>query len=315
MPTISIIIPNKNYERFLRDALDSVKHQTFRDWECIVVDDASVDNSCDIIQEYVDSDKRFKLIKMEEHAGISAVRNAGLDAATGEYVAFLDADDAYAQNALETLYVTAKMTGADIVNGFAQSVEESFRFYPSESATFVPCGFSTYNQHGFYLAHGVPNQQWFWLWRRLYKRSVIGDVRFDPRLSNIGEDIGFTLNLTYRARLMAEVPVVVVYHRLHFNSVSKRTNCVDCMSYLYTVLEIANSLIPYYEPQFWVAFYNMITDYIVRECVIKPRALKVHLDLGRQTMIKCAQIMPRHYLSRKKRFMFWYLSRLKHAQD
>jgi glycosyltransferase involved in cell wall biosynthesis len=159
MPTISIIIPNKNYERFLRDALDSVKHQTFRDWECIIVDDASVDNSCDIIQEYVDSDKRFKLIKMKEHAGISAVRNAGLDAATGEYVAFLDADDAYAQNALETLYVTAKMTGADIVNGFAQNVDESFRFYPSESATFVPCGFSTYNQHGLYLAHGVPNQQ------------------------------------------------------------------------------------------------------------------------------------------------------------
>lgn len=315
MPKISIIIPNKNYERFLRSALDSVKHQTFTDWECIVIDDASVDKSCDIIQEYVNADNRFKLIKMPQHAGISVVRNAGLDAASGEYIAFLDADDAYAQNALETLYIAAQMTGAEIVNGFAQNVDDAFKFAPATNAAFVPTGISTFVKPGLYLAHNTPDQNWFWLWRRLYKRSVIGDVRFDLQLNDIGEDIGFTLNVTHRARLMAEVPVVVAYHRMHFNSVSKRTSCPDCMAYLTVILNTANSLIPHYEPMFWHIFYNMISDYIVRECVVKPRVLKAYLDLGRKTMIQCAQIMPRKYLTRKKRFMFWYLSRLKHAQD
>ena len=315
MPKISVIIPNKNYADFLRSALDSVKYQSFTDWECIVVDDASVDNSCDIIQEYVDADNRFKLIKMPKHSGISAVRNAGLDAATGDYIAFLDADDAYAQTALETLYTTAEMTGADIANGFAQNVNEHFKFIPAKSAAFMPTEFSLFFRHGLYLAHGTQNQSWFWLWRRLYKRSIIGDLRFDERLNQIGEDIGFTLNVTHRAGLMVEIPIVVTYHRIHFNSVSKRADTMACMSYLSVILETANSLIPNYEPQFWYMFYNLITDYIVRECVIKPRSSKTNLEHGRKTMIYCAQIMPRQFLPRKKRFMFWYLSRLKHAQD
>ena len=315
MPKISVIIPNKNYARFLSSALDSVKHQTFSDWECIIIDDASIDNSCDVIQEYVDADDRFKLIKLTKHSGISVVRNAGLDAATGDYIAFLDADDSYAQNALETLYTTAEMTGADIVNGFAQNVDEYFKFVPAKNAAFMPTELSLFVRHGLYLAHGTPNQNWYWIWRRLYKRSVIGNLRFDEKLNQIGEDIGFTLNVTHRAKLMVEVPMIIVYHRTHFNSVSKRVTTDACMSYLLVTLETANSLIQNYEPQFWFVFYDLLTDYIVRECVMKPRTLKKHLELGRKTMIRCAQIMPRQYLSRKKRFMFWYLSRLKHAQD
>ncbi|MBQ7949936.1 MAG: glycosyltransferase family 2 protein [Alphaproteobacteria bacterium] len=313
MPKISIIVPNFNYANFLTDALSSVQHQTFQDWECIVIDDASVDNSVDVINSFINQDSRFKLIQMPKHSGIAFVRNAGLDAATGDYIAFLDADDVYTQTALETLYITAKMTDADMVSGMAHAVEETFHFVKSDNAAFVPVGFQPYINPGVYMTRSTRAQSWFWLWRRIYKRSMIGDTRFNTKLNAIGEDIGFMLEIAHKAKYMADIPMPVVYHRKHFNSVSMRTPCQDYFDYFPALLEIAEKQFPNYDPGFWQIFYNAITEYIIRECIVKPRALKANLDAARATILKCAQMIPRQFLSRKKRFMFWYLSRLKNA--
>ena len=92
-PTVSIILPNRNYGRFIPDAINSIKAQTLTDWECIIIDDASTDDSVDVIKELISGDGRFKLAVNSESVGISATRNVGLDMATGEYIAFLDSDD------------------------------------------------------------------------------------------------------------------------------------------------------------------------------------------------------------------------------
>ena len=94
---ISVIIPLYNASRFIAETLASVQSQTYSDWECIVVDDGSTDNSAAIVKNIAVSDERIKYV-YQENAGPSAARNHGLQLAKGEYVQFLDADDWFPPN-------------------------------------------------------------------------------------------------------------------------------------------------------------------------------------------------------------------------
>lgn len=99
--TVTIITATYNYGEFIRDALGSVNAQTFRDWECIVIDDASTDGTADIVQEFVQRDDRFKYLLMDKNGGVSAARNKGLEQARGRYIQLLDADDVLAPQKLK----------------------------------------------------------------------------------------------------------------------------------------------------------------------------------------------------------------------
>lgn len=88
----SIIVPIYNCETYLKECLDSVMKQTFKDWECICVDDGSTDLSGDIADEYAVLDSRFKVVH-KSNGGEGSARNAGLDVARGEWVYYLDSDD------------------------------------------------------------------------------------------------------------------------------------------------------------------------------------------------------------------------------
>ena len=117
-PAISIIIPMYNAEKYLAECLDSLRLQTFQDFEVIVVDDCSTDNSNAIVNEYVPKfGGRLKRIKTEKNSGGGGYipRNMGLTLAKGEYILFLDADDFILGSALETLYSAAKENDADVV--------------------------------------------------------------------------------------------------------------------------------------------------------------------------------------------------------
>ena len=105
-PKISIVIPMYNVEKYIGDCLESILHQSFTDYEIIVVDDGSTDNSARIAEECLHashpSPLAYKLIR-QANSGLSAARNTGLKAANGEYVFFLDSDDWLENNALERL--------------------------------------------------------------------------------------------------------------------------------------------------------------------------------------------------------------------
>lgn len=101
MCKISIIMPVYNKEKYIRKAIDSIKSQTFLDWQLIIVDDGSTDSSLSICQEYVDD--RI-LVFHVENGGVSRARNIGLSKAQGEYVTFVDADDYVSECYLDTLY-------------------------------------------------------------------------------------------------------------------------------------------------------------------------------------------------------------------
>lgn len=90
---VSIIIPFYNAEKYLEEAIKSVEDQTFTDWELLLINDASTDASPKIAEEYTKKDKRVKFIDLQKNKGTGAARNCGIEAATGDKIAFLDADD------------------------------------------------------------------------------------------------------------------------------------------------------------------------------------------------------------------------------
>lgn len=99
-PKVSVIVPCYNQAQFLAETLDSVLAQTYENWECIIVNDGSTDNTESIAIEYCKIDKRFKYIK-QQNQGRCVARNLGINIAEGEYVQFLDSDDVLLPNKLE----------------------------------------------------------------------------------------------------------------------------------------------------------------------------------------------------------------------
>lgn len=113
MPSISVIVPVYQAEKFLHRCLDSVARQTFSDWELILVDDGSTDGSAALCDRLAAKDNRVRVFHRKKNQGVSEARNLGINEAKGEYITFLDADDCYEFQALETLWNLREQSGAD----------------------------------------------------------------------------------------------------------------------------------------------------------------------------------------------------------
>jgi len=114
MPIISIIIPIYNAEVYLRRCIDSILVQTFTDFECILINDGSTDNSSAICKEYKDKDFRVRYY-YQDNSGPAVARNNGINKSRGNLVMFVDADDWIEHKALETFYEAYEKSGADMI--------------------------------------------------------------------------------------------------------------------------------------------------------------------------------------------------------
>ncbi len=103
---ISIITASYNYENFIKDTIQSILNQTYQDWELIVIDDCSTDNSVEVIKSF--KDDRIKLIVNEKNLGLAATVRRGIENATGEWIAFLESDDIWEKDCLEKRVEVAK---------------------------------------------------------------------------------------------------------------------------------------------------------------------------------------------------------------
>lgn len=98
---VSIVTPNYNSEKFIVACIESVQKQEYTNWEWIIVDDCSSDNSLGIIEDYIKSDERITLLRLNENSGPAIARNAGIEKAKGSYLTFIDSDDLWLPNFLE----------------------------------------------------------------------------------------------------------------------------------------------------------------------------------------------------------------------
>lgn len=181
-PLVSIIIPNFNKENLLRDSLGSIQLQTFENFEAVVVDDASTDNSIDEIQKIIKEDPRFKLIRQPVGKGGSAARNLGFSIAKGEYVIFFDSDDLLAPTCLEERIKVIKSQDKPL-HDFIVFPMGCLKNKVGDSA-LKWCPKSGQDDLYNFLAHHIPWQTMQPLWRR----SFLETMKFGGNLGPFDED-------------------------------------------------------------------------------------------------------------------------------
>lgn len=142
-PIVSIIIPTYNYGHLIHRTIQSILSQTFKNWECIIIDDGSTDDTSFIIGELVKSDSRFRYFS-QNNRGVSAARNVGLKAARGEYLQFIDADDLIQKEKLQAqIQFLIDNPEIDIVYGNAKNIEsealfDDLLFLTGDSIDWIP---------------------------------------------------------------------------------------------------------------------------------------------------------------------------------
>ena len=174
---VSVIVPVYNVLPYLRESLDSVINQTYKDLEIIIVDDGSTDGSDAVCEEYA-KDSRVKVIHQKNH-GLSAARNVGLDIARGDYIAFLDSDDVYLPDMIQTMVEGIQKSQADVI------VCEFIRVYSKKNITKKKIK----KIHGLIITDEetisrddaiklVTNKLRPCVWNKLYKKEVWNELRF-----------------------------------------------------------------------------------------------------------------------------------------
>lgn len=199
-PKISIIMPIWNVEKYLRRSLNSLCEQTLKEIEIITINDCSPDNSLAIQREYAAKDNRIKVINFTENRGVSVARNAGLDAAEGEYLGFVDPDDAVEPKFYEALYTKAKERGADIVNGN----RKQFDYQGNEVR-------DAQNYHVRFWDAQILGT----FWTGIYRTSLIryNNIRFPEELT-MAEDLVFLYDAMFKAnKILSSDFVYYHYHR------------------------------------------------------------------------------------------------------
>lgn len=204
---ISIIIPVYNVELYLRKCIDSILRQTYADYEVILIDDGSTDSSGRICDSY-QSDTRFKIIH-QVNEGVSVARNKGLDAATGEFILFVDPDDWIADNALEILM--REVEDADLV------MFNNFEVYEDNKHEMIILEYEKDPKHGkvqdpFLEILGKSAM----MCNKFYKLSTIGDIRFSKNIA-YGEDACFVAEILHKVHIAKIIPDYLYYYFINRN--------------------------------------------------------------------------------------------------
>lgn len=208
-PLFSIIVPVYKVAPYLRECLDSVLRQTYPNWECICVDDGSPDESGTILDEYARQDARIKVLH-RQNGGVSAARNAGMDIATGDYLLFLDGDDAYVPWCLERLSEILSKNGQYDILRYKGLSEINFFDPPARcDREVLAYGTNTRADRGLALLANVPA---LIAWNACYRRDAVGNVRF--RVLSHNEDTLFGAEVVFRAQCIAHVDEILYRYRV-----------------------------------------------------------------------------------------------------
>jgi glycosyltransferase involved in cell wall biosynthesis len=212
VPLISVIIPVFNAEEYLAKCLATVRHQTHKNLEIIIVDDGSTDNSAQIYQQVAEQDTRFRIIR-QANSGAAAARNAGLRQANGEYIHFMDADDLICFDYYEKMLASALNADADIACGGVYREDEPVSSLKFEEETVV----TSLDEKMLMVGNT------FAVWLYLFKKALLDKhkLEFDENIKIAwGEDSIFSILARYYARKMVRVPHVRYFYKKNSASIS-----------------------------------------------------------------------------------------------
>lgn len=206
MNKVSIILPVYNVAGYLPQCLDSILAQEHTNWEAILVDDGSTDTSGEICNDYAAKDPRFRVIH-QSNAGAANAKNAGLEAVSGAYVAFLDSDDYVEPNWLSKMLDTMESTGSDVVE--CSFTKEYLGFgEPGNAGDYGAAEFDAES----YLAQYLDVWTNSLFWNKLYRADLTKSIRFRRERRCIDDEF-YTYKVVSGAGKIVRIPDALYHYR------------------------------------------------------------------------------------------------------
>ncbi len=229
MTQITIVLPVYNVEKYLAQCLDSITNQTFKDFECVCVNDGSTDNSLKILQEYAQKDQRFKIIT-QENKGLSGARNTGIKNTNTKYLTFIDSDDWIAENYLEVLYNKILETNSDIVRASYKFYYQKENLYKSARIREIHKINNNSNIERLYKGYAGA-----FAWGKIYKTALIKDNGVWFYEGRNAEDCPFTAMLYLYSPNIKFIDDELYFYRKHGLSITgnfEKTACDDFYNFI-----------------------------------------------------------------------------------
>ena len=265
MPKVSVIVPVYNTEKYLPRCIDSILTQTFTDFELILVNDGSTDNSGKICDEYAEKDSRI-VVAHKENEGANAARKEGVNIASGEWINFVDSDDTITSNSIELL-INNTSDNIDIVIGQI--------FKTKQCAEIL--SISDYRKKLLIgkLVHPVA---------KLYRRKILHDEIFNiPNEISIGEDMLMNIKISFTIEQKVKIIPEVIYNYIYCinSAINTRSNSVVYETMFWDLLNdsIPSNKINEYHKEL---FYHIYTQWR-RFC---EYSIKIPLDWNASTLSK-----------------------------
>lgn len=268
MAKVSILMPAYNAEKYIHESLNSIWHQSYDDWEIIIVDDCSTDYTVDICQEFIEKDKRFKLYRNDKNYGISKNKNRALSLASGKYIAFCDDDDTMNEHALRDNLKLAEDYNADVVRWSYKTIKVNDKDIITDEV-IRKCTDGVYlSKKEIFSEYENVHELLSCDWTGLYKKNVldINGIGFNEEYKFGGEDTSFNIQvLKYVNTMVINSSVYYTWYLRKKHSTTSKRNINFC----YSMMEVArdeyyllkdNCKINIWEK--YAKFYqNLILDY------------------------------------------------------
>ena len=240
---ISIIVPIYNSENYLRHCLDSIQNQTYQNFECLLINDGSLDNSADICREYVEKDSRFRYFE-KENGGVSSARNLGIERSKGEYITFIDSDDWVDSEYLEVLYRALIEEQADIaISTYKQfNMDDNCYYVHSYQRGYEKRIFEKYQ-----LIEELPvleryDQSYGLTFGKIISKKALGIIRFNE-YTTLCEDMEFWYKLylisdkivyvnkdTYNYRKYGNASLKYIDAKNKYSDIQQRLNFISILA-------------------------------------------------------------------------------------
>ena len=235
MAEVSMIVPVYQVEKYIAQCIESILNQTFKDFELILIDDGSKDQSGSICDLYAAKDDRILVIHTENR-GAAAARNVGLEHASGRYITFLDGDDYLDEHMIARMYEEIEHSEYDMV------VCDFLNLLPDEEDNFI-VHLQEETVNGRNVLEHLKNERnyglWTIVWNKIYKREVLENLRFPD--GKYFEDEFFSNQLYLFSNQIHVIPDVLCYHRVLASSTmntQKIENYLDLLDALQERLDI-----------------------------------------------------------------------------
>lgn len=285
---VSVIVPVFNAEIYLCSCVNSILKQTYRDFELLLIDDGSTDQSAKICDDFQNKDTRIKVIHNKNH-GVSYSRNTGLLLAKGKFIAFCDADDMYEKGYLQKLVDAAENQAADIVIcNYSYFCQTGVKTVSNKPSGFI-------EKDEIYRRIFIDNTIGGFVWNKLFRKRLIEDIKFDLNMQ-ICEDTFFLCKALKNAKKVYFIGNSLYRYRLHNSSV---------------MASVRNMFTTEGDLKYAIVYDRLIDENIIpklyvhyvraNECVlaisVKCDTINSNMDLEKNTKHRLNSVIVRNYCS------------------